>query len=225
LVEPTSTPEPEIRILFIGNSLTFWNNGLGYHLEQLVESSNLPLSFQTESVIKLGASLKTLWEETTAQDMIADGDFDFVVLQGKLPYPDLNTFNEYTSKFVGEIRETGAEPVLFMTWSRSGVNTEEIAQAYADLAEELEVVVAPVGIAWQQAMEEKPALDLYDQDLVHPNIQGTFLTVNVLYGTIFGESPVGLTYLPSEEFNMTEAEAAFLQRIAWETVETYQPQP
>ena len=58
-------------------------------------------------------------------------------------------------------------------------------------------------------------------DLVHPSIHGTYLAVNVVYATVFGESPVGLAYVPEY---ITEEEAAFLQRIAWETVEEYQAQ-
>ena len=45
------------------------------------------------------------------------------------------------------------------------------------------------------------------------------------------ESPVGLTYIPSEvnilpsgKLSMTEEDAAFLQRIAWETVQEYKAQ-
>jgi hypothetical protein len=43
--------------------------------------------------------------------------------------------------------------------------------------------------------------------------------VNVVYATLFDESPEGLTYCPR---GISEDEAAFLQRIAWETVQEYQ---
>ncbi len=57
-----------------------------------------------------------------------------------------------------------------------------------------------------------------------------------MYATVFGESPIGLAYIPPPEtywvwsyklnrkIGMTEEEAAFLQRIAWETVQEYQAQ-
>lgn len=222
--EPTATPEPQYKILFVGNSLTYWNKGLDYHLVQLMSSANPPLVIQADSIVRLGAPLETMWENTEAREMIGAGDYDVVVLQDGLPGTDVDTFHAYTRRFVVEIRETGAEPVLFMTWPRSGITLEEIAQAYRDIATELGLDVAPVGIAWQRAMQERPELDMYASDKTHPSIHGTYLAVNVVYATVFGESPVGLNYLPSMHQGVTEEQAAFLQRIAWETVQEYQTQ-
>lgn len=39
---PTATPEPPDKILFIGNSLTFWNHGVSNHFKQLAASANPP---------------------------------------------------------------------------------------------------------------------------------------------------------------------------------------
>ena len=223
--EPMETPELEYKILFVGSSLTYWNKGLDLHIELLVESANLPLVIQADKIIKPGAPLETMWEDTKAREMINEGDYDVVVLQDAIHKTDVDTFHAYTRRFVAEIRETGAEPLLFMTWSRKGITTEEIGQAYRDIAMELGLDVAPVGFAWQSAMEERPELDMYDSDEIHPSIHGTYLTVNVMYATIFGESPIGLTYLPTEDSGVvTEEEATFLQRIAWETVQEYQAQ-
>jgi hypothetical protein len=154
--------------------------------------------------------------------MIGEGQYDVVVLQEGLPLTDVDTFHEYTRLFVAEIRETGAEPVLFMEWSRKGLTTQEIAQAYGDIASELGVDVAPVGIAWQRAMGERPELDMYDSDDIHPSTYGHYLAVNVIYATIFGRSPVGLTW--DCYGALTGEEVTFLQNIAWETVQEYQAQ-
>jgi hypothetical protein len=217
-------PEPPDKILFVGNSLTYWNGGLEHHIVQLAGSAHPPLVIQADSVVRSGAPLKTMWEYTEAREMIGEGRYDVVVLQDALPWTDVDTFHEYTRLFVEEIRDTGAEPVLFMTWSRVGLTVEEIAQAYGDIATELGVDVAPVGFAWQRAMEERSDLDMYDTDNTHPSIRGSYLAVSVIYAAVLGESPVGLAYLPSEDPGVTEDEAAFLQRIAWETVQEYQAQ-
>ena len=225
--EPTATPEPPDKILFVGNSFTFWNNGLEHHIEQLAGSANPPLVIEADSIVKGGAPLETMWEYTKARELIGEGDYDVVVLQEDIPETDVDTFHEHARRFDAEIKETGAEPVLFMAWSyeRLGwITMEEIAQAHRDIATELGVDVAPVGLAWQRAMEERPELDMYDSDEEHPSIYGTYLAVNVVYATVFGKSPIGLAYLPSEGGGVTEEEAAFLQRIAWETVQEYQAQ-
>ena len=77
-----------------------------------------------------------------------------------------------------------------------------------------------------------------DADLASP--YGYYLTLCVLYATIFEQSPVGLSYRLADVFpapvegkawNLTagwaiaEQDAAFLQRVAWDTVVAYKAQP
>ena len=150
-----------------------------------------------------------------------------VVLQEDIPETDTDTFFKYALKFAAEIREAGAEPVLFMAWpyERLGWFTmEQIAQAHRDIATELGIGVAPAGLAWQRAMKERPEMDMYDSDQEHPSICGTYLAVNVVYATVLSKNPIGLAYLPSQGGGVTQEEAAFLQRLAWETVQEYQAQ-
>jgi hypothetical protein len=223
--EPTATREPSDTMLFVGNSFTYWNGGLDLHMARLAGTAHPPRVIQADAVVQGGASLETMWEDTDARKRIRGGDYDVVVLQEDIPETDTDTFHRYVRKFVAAIRATGAEPVLFMAWSyeRLGwITMEEIAQAHRDIATELGVDVAPVGLAWQRAMEERPALDMYDADREHPSICGTYLAVNVVYATVFGRNPVGLAYLPSEGGGVTAEEAAFLQRVAWETVQEVQ---
>ncbi len=216
-------PEIPDRILFIGNSLTYFNGGLDHHIMALANSADPPLVIQADSFTKSGAWLEFLWKYTKATEAISAGDYDVVVLQDYMSIEvSVESFHEYTRLFVEEIRRTGAEPLLFMTWARDILTTEDIAKAYKDIALELDVNVAPVGLAWERAMEERPDLNCYKIDNVHPSILGTYLAANVFYATLFEESPVGLSYLPSEDGGVTEEEAAFLQRIAWETVQDYQ---
>ena len=109
---------------------------------------------------------------------------------------------------------------------------EQIAQAHRDIAAELGANVAPVSLAWQRAMEERPEVAVYSTDDVHPSLYGTYLAANVVYATVFGESPVGLAYVPPDTGfvvstgevieGVTAEAAAFLQRIAWETVQEHQ---
>jgi hypothetical protein len=45
-----------------------------------------------------------------------------------------------------------------------------------------------------------------------------YLATCVVYATIYGRSPSGSTYTPA---GVTAEEAAFLQKIAWQTVQEY----
>jgi hypothetical protein len=51
---------------------------------------------------------------------------------------------------------------------------------------------------------------LWQSDGVHPTVRGTYLAACVFFDSIFGRSPVGLTY----HDGLSDAEAALLQRAA-----------
>lgn len=242
-VPPTATPEPPDRILFIGNSLTFQNFGIDTHIKELAASANPPLTIETSNATSGGATLEQLWDYGWPLDAIREGTWDVVVLQEyfEVMENDEQKFYEYTRNFDEEIKKVGTQTVLYMTWERDVKNPtatiEEIAHAHSHIGAELGVKVAPVGLAWQRSIQERPDLNLYDSDRLHPSARGTYLATCVLYATILGQSPVGLSYQPvdmlaevdslewkREQWQMTEDEVAFLQRIAWETVVDYQAQ-
>ena len=203
--------------------------GLDYYMEELAGAAIAPLVIQTESITNPDWTLEDHWGKSITREAINEGDYDVVVLQSWIPETDVDTFQEYARKFITESKNAGVEPVLFMpgpAYSIDPITMDEIAQAHFDNGLELGADVAPVGLAWQRAMEERPEIDMYNRDEIHPTVYAHYLAACVVYATVFGESPVGLTYLPVEAFGieMTEEEAAFLQRIAWETVQEYQVQ-
>ena len=93
------------KILFIGNSLTYFRDGIYYHLERLSASANPPVVIQTGKSVQGGATLKTLWERAEPRELIGKGAFDVVVLQEDIPEIDVASFREYARRFVGEIRK------------------------------------------------------------------------------------------------------------------------
>lgn len=228
----TSSSDPPNRLLFFGNSLTYWNDGVDHHLTKLAASATPPMSIEAVCRCEPAASLLNLWEGGSwfvdgevinAEEVITSGDFDVVVLQGDVSMPGntVDSFHEYARTFDAAIAATGAETVLFMHQQTADpVSLDEIAEANEEIAAELGADLAPVGIAWQRAGEEQPELDLYGPDGIHGNIHGTYLAANVVYATVYGET-ASLTYVPE---GISEEEASFLRRIAWETVEEYSQQ-
>ena len=218
---PRIVADPPRKILFIGNSLTYSNDGIYSHLEKLAASAVPPVTIQADKAVVGGQYFKTLWEQFPEPRRAIARGYDIVVLQEDLPETKVADFREYAPKFVEEIRKTGARPVLFMAWAyqRLGwLSMSEIAQAHREVGKELGVGVAPVGLAWERVTKERPDLSLFAPDLEHPNIHGTYLATQVIYATAFHKSPVDLSYLPP---GVTPEAGAFLRRIAWETVQSY----
>jgi hypothetical protein len=64
---------------------------------------------------------------------------------------------------------------------------------------------------------------MYGEDLEHPSAHGTFLTLLVIYSTIYGESAEELDFTPAAKWGISKEEDTWLRRIAWETVQEYDP--
>jgi hypothetical protein len=214
----TGTPRT---FLFVGDSFTYFQNGVYTHFERLAAASKPPLVVTADHSTFPGAFLHRLWDLKNPVKAIDTGSYDVVVLQEDIPETTVADFREYVGKFVAEIRKVHARPVLFMAWaySRLGwISMTEIAQAHRDAAKELGVEVAPVGLAWQQASKQRPGMDFYGPDREHPSIYGTYLAACVLYATIYGYGPTGSAYVAP---GISPAEAAFLRGVAWQTVQDY----
>ena len=231
--EPEMTEVPREfsgRILLIGDSFTA---GVDEPFFGLITSAHPDESIEMESVWVGGTSLEGHWRlSDRARNTINEGSWTTVVLQDDLLIGpiDPESFFEHVRLFHNENVNVGAETILYMPWEYDvddGRTIDDIENAYRTIGDELGVKVAPVGLAWANALNERPDFNLYS-DGVHSNLRGTYLTVCVLYATIFEASPEGNAFPPEallleleESESMTDEDIAFLQRVAWKTVQDY----
>ncbi len=88
------------------------------------------------------------------------------------------------------------------------------------------VIVNPVGEAWNHAGGNLPAsdpdyIDLWSNDNYHGDDRGYYLSACVHYASIYQQSPEGLYTEPAVaalSLTVSDADAAFLETIAWRTV-------
>ena len=219
---------PPSRVLFVGNSFTYYNGGLETHVKQLALAANPKRHFETDRATKGGATLKILNDLPFVHDKIRSGNYDVVVLQEDIPElkeHSAETFFEHARRFNEEIRNVGSRTILFMAWPYERLNwvtQEEILKAHRQIGKELELPVAPVGLAFQRSLAARPELAMLGRDKEHETIHGTYLAACMIHATLFGTSPVGLAYRPA---GVSPNEATFLQRIAWETVLDWKKHP
>lgn len=212
--------EPEkktLRILFIGNSYTFINN-LPKTLETIVNSTE-KTSLITKMVAFGGYTLERHWNENTATNLIQQEKWDYVILQEQSlrPVNQREKMYTYIRKFDELVRSCGGKTVLFMTWADPGM-MRDVHEAYTTIGKELDVVVAPVGLAWHKALEQRPDLVLHAFES-HPNSQGVYLNACVFHYILISGDLGGI---PTINGQPKDSDTLFLQKIAYETSRDYQ---
>jgi hypothetical protein len=222
--QPCSKNPQLARVLFIGNSYTYVND-LPALVRNLASSGGNRPAIETDMVAVGGADLVRLYKETDAVARIRKGCWDYVVLQeqsqldGYVSAPQGNSPDAFywgVRAFDKEIRARGAHTILYLTWPRKDVvfHYDLLVAAFSKMAKETGAKIAPVGPAWERAIQERPAMNLHAADGSHPNPYGSYLAACVFFAALTGRSPEGLA-----AGNIPAADGAFLQRIAWRTVQ------
>jgi hypothetical protein len=177
-----------IRVLFIGNSFTFYNR-MPQMLSEIASVGGLR-PIDVGSVTNGGATLQNHWEKGRAQQAIDSGHWDYVVLQEQTGLPRRNPSKmfRYAQLFDDQIKKMGAKTLLYLTWSDQGRPQLQapVSQAYNTLATQLGAQLVPVGIAWQNALIRSPNLPLYIEDKHHPTPTGSYLAACTFYQVIEG---------------------------------------
>jgi hypothetical protein len=223
-------PAP-VRVLFIGNSMTYTNNMPDWVMEL---SKNLeavpPVAVQnsTRPNARFRDQLKSD-ARTSPLGAIRKGGWDIVVLQSEFDEPVATPDEFYAAgaQLVEEVRSTGAEPFFFQTYSPvegyiiydtkawSGGSPGEmharVSKAYGLLANRTKARVVPVGDVWHWVLGQHPEIGLY-ADFIHASACGSYLMACVLVAAITGKDPRAATWLPPA--GVTEAEARVLREAA-----------
>lgn len=206
-----SGENPKIRVLFLGNSLTFVNDLPGM-TAQLAGSRHY--SLECDMYAPGGYRFSQHAADQAALKKISAGGWDFVVLQEQSQMPAFSQEQvqrdvyPYAKKLCDVIRATNpqARIVFYGTMARKNGDRENIRvsqelgtyegtqkrldRSYSAMARDNRALLAPVGQVWEVARAERPSLNLYADD-VHPNQAGTYLAACVFFSVFSGESPVG----------------------------------
>lgn len=209
--------------LFVGNSFTYYNNGLHDHVRKLLRAKHADgEAHEYLRAMAISGGELPEYEDALLQRLTAQS-WDRVVLQGHSVGPitpgKAEAFREAARKYAHAIREHGAEPIFFMTWAYNGQPemTAVLDEAYSSIGAELDAQVVPVGLAFADALSQRPELALIVADKKHPTLAGTYLAACTFYAAFYQESPAGLAYTAG----LTAEDAGFLQQVAWQTWQNY----
>ncbi len=226
---PTRPIDPSfVRILFIGSSHVTLHDLPGM-LTKLAQAGGYQL--HAEMYATPWISLEDHATDPDTFRAIGREPWDYVVLQD-----DFNTAADPAARELhmippaqtldNAVKFVGARTIFFMTWGDPRPILEgqlesyleqqrRIAEGYIFLGRRVGSLVAPVGLAVERVLQERPDLYLWleDDEYGHANELGSYLAACVHYALIYNQSPEGLSYLVEPE----EA-ARFMQRIAAEVV-------
>jgi hypothetical protein len=227
--------------IYIGNSFFYYNNSLHNQVTRLLHAADPKYRFRATSVTISGSGSD--WHDVgsyfrpnaigrysfnTKNEFVfntIDRLFDLAIMMdcSQCPvHPQLKAvFFEQMKQHADTVRKYGTKPVFFMSWAYADAPemTAQLADAYTTAANNSNAFVIPAGLAFARSIAKKPELNLYVADKRHPSLAGTYLAAATTYGAIFRKSPVGLKYTA----DLDPQTAAFLQAMAWETLQEYIP--
>ncbi len=217
-----------IRVLFIGNSLTTFND-MPSIIEKMGSTAKKKISIKTFIFARGGDSLDRIVKRRMSSlrkyfKSIEPNKWDYIVLQdhSKAPVSGRNQMIKAAEVLVKINKENKADTIFFMTWAPQEklYQIEEISMVYNNLSKKLDSKIAPVGLAWEYIMKNTE-IDLYDSDGIHPNKLGSLLTACTIFSTITDQ----LCELSPEDLpkNLSKKEMEYLRNTAWKVYSSSLP--
>ena len=177
-----------MKILFIGNSHTYYNS-MPQMVKELLEYSGIKthVTMSTEG----GKGLIYHCDRQDVNFNIRYGEYDVVVLQDKATNFNADDFKEGGRILMrNSLGESPARRVLYMIWARRMEKEKQqyITDAYTELGNEIGAAVAPAGEVWHKILRESPEMEelLYRPDGNHATPLGSYLAATTLFYTITG---------------------------------------
>jgi hypothetical protein len=185
-------------VLFVGNSLTYWNGMPSMVRRLAAETPGLGPVFVAHYTAP-GWDLTRAGEHKGLRELIEDVDWHDVVLQERsdVREPAFRPLHE-------RIAASGARTMIFGPGG-SAEYPGVLATAMA-----LPAQVAKVGLAFEAAHDADLSLALVSGD-VHPNRAGSFLMACVFYATLTGRDPRRSGY----SGGLDRATSRLLKQVAW----------
>lgn len=187
-------PDADMRVLFIGNSLTYTNR-LPEMVQTIAEASGHTLA--QGMVAAPNVSLEDHWlsgVERTINSVKADV---VVMQQGPSSLPQNQEYLRFWTERMSEsIRQAGGVPALYMVWPEAtrAYAFDAVYESYLGAATAVNGLFMPAGLAWLYAWQQDPELELYGPDGFHPTPLGSAVAALTIYRILFNED---VTDLPS----------------------------
>ena len=222
--EPESTPLPsdvDLRILFVGNSLTYTND-----LPALVQELGAKdgIKIEVEGLLFPNYSLEDHWNDGKVQPEIKKGKYDFVIAQqGPSALPESQVLLlEYATRLAEVCKQANSKLALYMVWPSSdrSFDLDNVIYSYTNAAKSTQSLLCPAGLAWKNAWAKDFSLPLYSSDDFHPSIMGSTLAAITIYAAL--RDKTNLDFIHQSEMSwkkeVSEEKLALMKQAALQAI-------
>jgi hypothetical protein len=216
-----STPQPPasagMRLLFVGNSLTYAHNVPSLVLRLAVAAGRPAPVVMTRA--SANAALEDHWLAGTVRADLKNGDYDVMIMQqgpSTLTASGEN-LTHWTRIFAAEATKYGTRAGLYAVAAPADGNFQGGMDNYRAAAEATQSAFYPASLAWKLAWDEQPGLRLYGSDGFHPSSAGAMLSAMVIAAVIFEIDPATMPNLfPAD---ISDSDAIILRSAAHRAVQ------
>ena len=174
--------DKSLRILFVGNSLTYVND-LPSMIKEIGKQDNVTITYT--SFLFPDYSLEDHWNEGNVKAEIEKGGYDFVIAQqGPSALPESQVLLlDYTKRFAELCNKNKSKLALYMVWPSKArsFDLDNVISSYTNAAAKTSSLLCPAGSAWKKAWEAESSLPLYSPDNFHPSVTGSVLAALTIY--------------------------------------------
>ena len=186
------------KILFIGNSFTFY-----WNLPSQVQKMSIErgLNWDVKHFTVSSATLKIHWNNPELKSILENETFDHIIIQehstGPLTDPESSRF--YFGQILSLIPST-TQVHFFSTWMYPSIedlneNNElfPIEESIKEIVEGTNTKVIPIGRAFKNFQDKYPQYNLLADDNKHPSPNGSYLASCVIFSHLSAETSKNLS--------------------------------
>jgi len=189
------------RILFVGNSFTFYWN-LPSQVEQMAKQRGL--NWEVTQTTASGASLRDHWQgnkDLKTQQILRKETFNRIVFQDHSTYPlvHIDTTAFYFNK-LKSVLPAQTKCYLYATWMYPNIkgkpvdtnNRNPIEENMRNIVAGKDDQMLVVGAAFELFAKRYPEIELFTDDDKHPSPQGSYLAACLIFSTLSEQTSKGL---------------------------------
>ena len=187
-LENSNSPNSKtiVKILFIGNSLTYTND-----LPKLVrlKAKENGVIIKTKIIAKPNYAIVDHLSEGSIQKELQSKEYDFIIIQqGPSSQAEgRELLIESGKKINSLIKNTKTRLVYFMVWPSLNYyqSFSGVIKNHQDAARLNNTILCPVGEVWKAHFDATNNFDYYSPDGFHPSLKGSKVAAKVIVKTLF----------------------------------------